>query len=66
VTATDLALALRTIGWSQRELARRAGVHETRVRRWAAGNAQVPPALAAWLARAVAWHAGNPPPSHPS
>jgi transcriptional regulator with XRE-family HTH domain len=63
MTSRTLADALRTIGWSQRELARRAGVDETRVRRWAAGKAPIPPALAAWLAKAAAWHAKHPPPS---
>jgi transcriptional regulator with XRE-family HTH domain len=63
MTSRTLADALRMIGWSQRELARRAGVDETRVRRWAAGKAPIPPALAAWLAKAAAWHAKHPPPS---
>jgi transcriptional regulator with XRE-family HTH domain len=62
MTSRTLADALRMIGWSQRELARRAGVDETRVRRWAAGKAPIPPALAAWLAKAAAWHANHPPP----
>jgi transcriptional regulator with XRE-family HTH domain len=57
-----LAEALRTIGWSQRELARRVGVDETQVRRWAAGKTAIPPALAVWLAKATAWHAKHPPP----
>jgi transcriptional regulator with XRE-family HTH domain len=62
VTGTTLADALRTIGWSQRELARRIGVDETRVRRWARGAAPVPEDVAAWLASAAAWHAEHPPP----
>jgi transcriptional regulator with XRE-family HTH domain len=59
---TSLAEALRTIGWSQRELARRLGVDETRVRRWARDAARVPDDVAAWLSQAAAWHAEHPPP----
>jgi transcriptional regulator with XRE-family HTH domain len=59
---SSLADALRTIGWSQRELARRVGVDETRVRRWARGTAPMPEDVAAWLASAAAWHAEHPPP----
>jgi len=62
VTGAELAVALRTIGWSQRELARRVGVDETRVRRWARDAARMPDDVAAWLAEAAAWHAEHPPP----
>lgn len=62
MTGAELAAALQTIGWSQRELARRLKVGETQVRRWVAGAAPMPPALMAWLAKAAAWHAKHPPP----
>jgi transcriptional regulator with XRE-family HTH domain len=62
VTGAELAAALRTIGWSQRELARRLNVGETQVRRWVAGQAPIPPALEIWLAKAADWHAKHPPP----
>jgi transcriptional regulator with XRE-family HTH domain len=62
VTSPTLAEALRTIGWSQRELARRVGVDETRVRRWLAGKAPMPLDLVAWLAKAAVWHERHPPP----
>jgi transcriptional regulator with XRE-family HTH domain len=62
VTGVELAAALRTIGWSQRELARRVRVEETRVRRWVAGKAPMPLDLVAWLAKAAVWHERHPPP----
>jgi ribosome-binding protein aMBF1 (putative translation factor) len=43
--------ALRTIGWSQRELARGIGVDETRVRRWTAGRPDTDAAGFGGLAR---------------
>jgi transcriptional regulator with XRE-family HTH domain len=63
MTGADLTFALAVIGWSQRELARRLGVTESRVRRWARGTMPVPEAVADWLRRAAEWHIANPPPS---
>ena len=53
---------LETIGWSQRALADRLGIHETRVRRWASGAAETPPAVLAWLDRLAAAHRAHPAP----
>ena len=44
-----LALCLLTLGWSERELARRTGEHRNTVRRWLAGDSSVDPDVAAWL-----------------
>jgi len=63
MTGADFTFALAVIGWSQRELARRLGVPESRVRRWARGTLPVPQAVAAWLRRAAELHFANPPPS---
>jgi transcriptional regulator with XRE-family HTH domain len=63
MSGAELRDALATIGWSQRELARRTGVSESRVRRWARGTIPVPEAVADWLRRAAEWHIANPPPS---
>ena len=54
MTPTDLRRCLQTLHWSQRGLADRLGVHETRVRRWASGVYPVPEAVGAWLERAAA------------
>jgi len=62
MTGAELRAALATIGWSQRELARRLGIDEARVRRWARDATPVPGAIAAWLATTAAWVASNPPP----
>jgi DNA-binding transcriptional regulator YdaS (Cro superfamily) len=40
---------LDAIGWSQRALADRLGVHETRTRRWASGRYPIPANVAVWL-----------------
>ncbi|MGD0107284.1 MAG: helix-turn-helix transcriptional regulator [Rhodopila sp.] len=53
---------LQSIGWTQRGLADRLGIHETRVRRWAGGQYQIPPDIAAWLERLAAVHARHPVP----
>lgn len=69
---TELRVALDALGMSQRGLADALAMDERQVRRWFQG-ATVPPAIAAWLARAArdlaplqdaiyAWHEKNPPP----
>jgi transcriptional regulator with XRE-family HTH domain len=62
MTGVELITALATIGWSQRELARRLGIDEATVRRWARSATPVPRPVAAWLRQAAAWHAAHPPP----
>jgi hypothetical protein len=57
-----LALCLLTLGWSERELARRTGEHRNTVRRWLAGDSAVDPEVAAWLEILMAVHLANPGP----
>ncbi len=49
ITPAELHAALACIGWSGRELARRAGVADGTVRNWASGRYPVPPNLAMGL-----------------
>ena len=46
ITPADLRDALARIGWSGRELARRANVADGTVRNWASGKYPIPPDLA--------------------
>jgi transcriptional regulator with XRE-family HTH domain len=57
-----LALCLLTLGWSERELARRTGEHRNTLRRWLAGESANDPAVAAWLEILMAVHLANPGP----
>jgi Helix-turn-helix len=61
-----LALCLLTLGWSERELARRTGEHRNTVRRWLAGESAVDPDVAAWLEILMAVHLANPGPRRKS
>ena len=49
MTPTRFRACLESIGWSQRALADRLGLHETRTRRWASGRYEVPQNVADWL-----------------
>ena len=62
----EFATSLKTLGWSNRALARVLGVHETRVRRWASGAVEIPPDIASWLERLAAAHEANPVPGKKS
>ena len=44
-----ISLCLTTLGWSERELARRTGRHQTEVRRWMLGTTTIDPSVADWL-----------------
>jgi plasmid maintenance system antidote protein VapI len=48
---------LRLIGWTQRGLADRLSVHETRARRWGNGQYPIPDDVAERLERLAAVHA---------
>lgn len=54
--------ALVTLGWAERELARRTGRHQTTVRRWVEGLSPVDPAVAAWLETLERFHLEYPAP----
>ena len=58
MTPVELAAALARIGWSGRELARRANVADGTVRNWASGKYPIPPDLALGLTALAAECAG--------
>jgi len=60
-----LALSVLTLGWSEREPARRTGEHRTTIRRWLAGKSAVDADVAAWLDVLVAVHLANRAPRRP-
>jgi hypothetical protein len=60
--AERLALLLNQIGWDNRGFATRIGCGETLVRRWRAGETQVPDAILDWLTALVAFMAAYPAP----
>jgi len=47
--ASRLAEALRQIGWSQAELARRLGITDTTVRSWLSGRRTPPDEVIDWV-----------------
>jgi hypothetical protein len=57
-----LLLCLATLGWSERELGRRAGRHQTTIRRWIDGRSVVDRDVAEWLAALADFHAAHPAP----
>jgi len=57
-----IGLCLTTLGWSERELARRTGRHQTEVRRWMLGAAMIDPSVAEWLAELEQFFREHPAP----
>ena len=57
-----LLICLSVLGWSERDLARRTGRHQTSVVRWTKGLSPVPDEEAAWLEKLANFHAANPAP----
>lgn len=57
-----LLICLAILGWSVRDLARRADRHQTTAARWAAGISPVPDRVAAWLETLAAFHVAHPAP----
>jgi hypothetical protein len=57
-----LLVCLAVLGWSERELARRTGRHQTTIKRWTGGSGAVDDGTAAWLERLVAFHLAHPAP----
>ena len=62
MTPSRLRQCLEALGWSQRGLADKLGVHETRARRWARGSLEVPPEVAEWLDKLALTHEAHPMP----
>jgi len=57
-----LLVCLSVLGWSERDLARRTGRHQTTIVRWAKGLSPVPGEVAAWLETLAAFHIAHPAP----
>jgi len=57
-----LLVCLAILGWSERELARRADRHQTTITRWVKGLSPVPGEEAAWLEMLAAFHVAHPAP----
>lgn len=57
-----LLVCLVILGWSERELARRADRRQTTIVRWVKGLSPVPSEVAAWLETLGAFHIAHPAP----
>jgi len=62
MTPAELQTALRTIGWSQRQLAAILECDNVIVWRWATGRADIPQVIERWLLRMAACHEKHPVP----
>jgi transcriptional regulator with XRE-family HTH domain len=62
MTPCQLRDALAALRWSQRGLAEALGCDDRLVRRWASGDAVMPPDIALWLGHLSQFHRSNPPP----
>lgn len=62
MTRDDFLAALSAIRWSQRGLADALGCDDRLVRRWASGEAAIPPPVAVWLRTRQADAERHPPP----
>jgi transcriptional regulator with XRE-family HTH domain len=56
MTAEDFTAALGALGWKQADFARRAGIGDEAVSRWARGSVRVAPWVPAFLGMATALH----------
>ncbi|MQP67095.1 nuclease [Niveispirillum sp. SYP-B3756] len=63
MTPTHFRKCLDALHWSQREFAAIINRNDRQVRRWAAGQAEIPPEVAAWLERWAGRMHSDPPPS---
>jgi hypothetical protein len=62
MTPAEFRAATRDIGWSLRHVAERLACDERLVRRWASGEAPVPPLVGRWLADLARYHTRHGPP----
>ena len=62
MSAHRMLVYLAVLGWSERELARRTGRHQTTIKRWTGGSGAADDGTAAWLERLVAFHLAHPAP----
>jgi len=62
MSARRVLVCLAVLGWSERELARRTGRHQTTIKRWTGGSGAVDDGTAAWLERLVTFHLAHPAP----
>ena len=62
MTPTAFRDAVASIGWSFRALADYLDCDDRLVRRWAAGAAEIPPAVAKWIEALARAHRAHPPP----
>lgn len=62
MSAHRVLVCLAVLGWSERELARRTGRHQTTIKRWTGGSGAVDDGTAAWLERLVTFHLAHPAP----
>lgn len=60
--AAEFRGCIETLRWSQRGVAEILGCDDRLVRRWAVGDASVPPAVAEWLVELAELHSTLPPP----
>jgi len=63
ISSYRLLVCLAILGWSERDLARRTGRHQTTIVRWAKGLSPIPGEEAAWLETLAAFHISHPVPS---
>ena len=56
MTGTQFTEALRTIGWSQRHLAKILGCDTNMPTRWERGEVEVPAGLTVWLRGLAGYH----------
>lgn len=62
MSPSRLRQILDALRWSQRDLADLVACNERLARRWAAGQADVPEAIADWLETRLQLHVQSPPP----
>lgn len=62
MTGPELKAALASIGWTEREAARRMAVHKSRVARMIADQAEIDDATAVWILTIASVHRALPRP----